>query len=387
VEAKPQLHHATGHYLLDALDGFLIAAIQEVEELRSSEVDPSTLEQELARLWKNTYAYASAQAEEHLQRIWITRGRSIKVHYPDRTQRRRIYKTSLTPRSATVLLAIADEVKSLLAPGADYMLWDQENRFAYVRKVISALSQVTAFEVSTNLGRRRNFTDWPKLLRWWLAKSTLPTQPTAQEITTWYDFVAKNFIYKGAWGLGSIIGLLMDNVLEGGPVRALELEDWPRSGMPWSAFWLKELITWGTLEPVAAFLLARGDAIDRPQAELDASEYYLQLPAGTNPNDALDPRRIGDWVSRRASTSTRGQGLETLNLAATLVRPASEFLDETLTVTPLDSADGLLWIDPAGHLVASTQKPKDWPMATSSFGFDLRVDDALIVGEAYRPYI
>src|SRR6266566_7727529 len=26
------------------------------------------------------------------------------------------------------------------------------------------------------------------------------------------------------------------------------------------AFWLKELFTWGTLEPVAAFLLARGDA-------------------------------------------------------------------------------------------------------------------------------
>lgn len=72
---------------------------------------------------------------------------------------------------------------------------------------------------------------------------------------------------QSVWGLGSVLGLMLDLVGDEGPTRALEIDDWPRSGMPWTAFWLKELLLWGTLEPMAAFLLARGDAIDRPSAE------------------------------------------------------------------------------------------------------------------------
>src|SRR6185295_8515426 len=84
------------------------------------------------------------------------------------------------------------------------------------------------------------------------------------------------------------------------PVRALEMDDWPRSGLPWIAFWLKELLLWGTLEPVAAFLLARGDAIDRPSAEEAARAYYEQLPDDTIANEALDPRRIREWMTQQA---------------------------------------------------------------------------------------
>ena len=55
----------------------------------------------------------------------------------------------------------------------------------------------------------------------------------------------------------------MESLEDQGPIRPLELDDWPRSGLPWIAFWIKEIITWGTLDPVAAYLLARGDAVDR----------------------------------------------------------------------------------------------------------------------------
>ena len=130
------------------------------------------------------------------------------------------------------------------------------------------------------------------LLRWWLAKATLPIQPELNKITIWFDFVAKNFIYRGAWGLGSVIGLLMDGAEGEEPIRALEIDDWPRTGLPWIAFWMKELITWGTLDPVAAFLLARGDAIDRPLAEADARAYYQEVQENMQGNDVLDPRRI-----------------------------------------------------------------------------------------------
>jgi len=43
--------------LLDSLDGFLIAAIHEVEELLHSEVSPESLEPELIRIWQSTYAF------------------------------------------------------------------------------------------------------------------------------------------------------------------------------------------------------------------------------------------------------------------------------------------------------------------------------------------
>src|SRR3546814_8661793 len=71
------------------------------------------------------------------------------------------------------------------------------------------------------------------LLRWWLAKSTLARQPRPNEVTNWYAFAANNFIYRGTWGLGSVIGLLLDTTDDGQPIRALGIADWPLSGLPW----------------------------------------------------------------------------------------------------------------------------------------------------------
>src|SRR3546814_9201470 len=131
-----------------------------------------------------------------------------------------------------------------------------------------------------------------------------PTRSTRTDTTlslndalpSWYAFVANNFIYRGTWGLGSVIGLLLDTTDDGQPIRALEIADWPLSGLPWIGFWLKELISLGTLDPVAAFLLARGDAVYRPQAELDAKAYYEGRPAGEDANTLLYPRTIREWV-------------------------------------------------------------------------------------------
>src|SRR3546814_19902881 len=58
----------------------------------------------LAKIWRRTYAHAASHGEAHLATIWLARGRAIKAQYPDADQRRRLYKTSLTPRSAKLLL-------------------------------------------------------------------------------------------------------------------------------------------------------------------------------------------------------------------------------------------------------------------------------------------
>ncbi len=167
---------------LDSLDAFLIAAIQEVEELQHAELAHDQIEAELTAIWRRTYAFAAAQEETRLAGIWLARGRAIKAQYPDAAQRRRIYKTSLSPRSATKLLDLAEAVRVALQEGAAYARWAPEQRFTFIRNILALLSQVPTFEIATVLGRCKDFQDWPKLLRWWLAKTTLPDQPAPKEI-------------------------------------------------------------------------------------------------------------------------------------------------------------------------------------------------------------
>jgi hypothetical protein len=242
VEIESDDDEGLAEQYVDSLDSFLIAAIQEVEELRDGEVAPTDIEQTLLRIWRHTYAFASAVNEEALRSIWLRRGSAIKTHYPNAAQRREIYRTSLPPASARALIVGVQAIRQKLIEGNDYATHSTEARFTFITEVLALLSNIRPFAIGTNLGRRRNFRDWRRILRWWLAKGTLAAQPEPGQITIWYDFVATNFIYRGVWGVGSALGLLLDLAPDGQPVRAMQIDDWPRSGLPWIAFWLKELM-------------------------------------------------------------------------------------------------------------------------------------------------
>lgn len=381
VEAA-DIGSAADNYL-DSLDAFLIATIHEIEELRRGELRPDEIEDELGAIWRRTYAFAAGRDEAQLARVWLARGRAVKTHYPDPLQRRRIYRSSLPPRSARYLIELIEILRERLRNGVDYARWGAEERFTFVQDILALLSQVPSFRVGTILGRRRNFLEWPIILRWWLAKGTLANQPAPGEITNWYDFVAKNFIYRGTWGIGSILALLLD-VEEGQqPIRALEIDDWPRSELPWIAFWMKELITWGTLDPVAAYLLARADAIDRPHAEADARRYYEALPKDLSPNDELDPRRIRDWIGAQSPGLDEAAGAAAFRIEAVLVRQLADYASPRLSVAPIEVDDGLIWIDPAGYIVARTDRPGEWLDEPEAFEFELDIPAARITGNAY----
>lgn len=373
--------------LLDTLDGLLIAAVHEIEQLRTKDLSPSELEGELLVLWQRTYAFVAAEKESELARTWLERGRAILHLYPDSYLRRQLYKTSLPPRSGGMLLSRARDIRRALQAGSNYASLDTEAQFIFVRDIIARLSEIPAFRISTKFGRKRKpFENWEELLRWWLCKKTLKNQPSPSELGTWFAYVSDNFIYRGNWGLGAIIGILLDRGDGDGPVDALTIDDWPRSGLPWIAFWLKELLNWGTLDPVAAFLLARGNAINRQRAEQEARDYYYSLDVHIDPNDMHDPRRIRDWVQRRSGTTERFEAIADLILSTTLERPAEAYLLRTLTVFPVVTDLAIRWIDPAGYLVATSTLTSEWPPEPSDFEFELSVDPGIITGKPYRPF-
>lgn len=374
--------------LLDTLDGLLIAAVQEIEQLRDTGLSIVDFEAELISLWRRTYAYVAADEEDRLAQTWLGRGRAITSLYPDPVRRRQLYKTSLPPRSGSILLDRVEVIRALLQAGGDYADRTADEQFQFICSVIARLSEVPAFRISTKLGRmRKPFTEWEMLLRWWLFKSSLSRQPKPKELGSWFAFVADNFIYRGNWGLGSLVGVLMDRGDAGGPVDALTMDDWPRSGLPWIGFWLKELVNWGTLDPVAAFLLARGNAKDRLQAEADAGDYYAQLDEGSDPNDKLDPRRIRNWLEARREPAPRRASAAEIEFEVRLERPSHDYHAKTLSVLPLEDVGRLRWIDPAGYIVAHCAKPKDWDDLHLRYRFELTVDTRKVLGEPYLPHL
>jgi hypothetical protein len=313
----------------------------------------------------------------------MVRGNAIPRLYPDPIIRRRIFKSSLSPLTAAALFDLQDRIREMLVGGAPYGDWNSEERFTFIRDVVGLLSHVPSFSMADRLGRRRNV-DWSPILRWWLAKETLPEHPTPAQVPDWYDYVAKNFIYRAAWALGSSLSALFDESEAAGTgIFPLELDDWPKSGLPWIAFWVKELLNWGSLDPVAVFLLSRGEVVDRRSAEAVAAMYYQEVDPALDANARLDPRRIRNWVDVRAARVPLRPVLRTFQIEAELARPAGEFARESLTVLPVTMNDRLIWIDPAGHQVASSLRPDDWPEASTSYSFTLVVASGRISGEAY----
>lgn len=371
---------------LDSLDAFLIASIHELEELQNAEIAAADMEQQLLRIWRRSYAFAAAHDEERLRRIWLARGRVLNDRYPDRALRRQIYRSSLTPRSAVILAARVQAIRDRLIQGSGYASFGIEERLTFVADVVEMIAEVPSFGLSRKLGRNNAFDEWRGVLRWWLAKQTLDRQPTPKQVADWYKFTSQNFIYRGAWGLGSLLSLLLDAQDGGPPIAAIELDDWPRSGLPWIAFWLKELLTWGTLEPVAAYLLARGDATDRVQAERDALAYYEQLPNGLDDNERLDPRRVRTWLNERAGAEQRPQAQPALAFDVALRRDRNSYIRQELHVMHVNTNAGLSWIDPAGHEVATSARPREWPDAPERYQFVLDVPSSRVSGTVYQPH-
>ncbi|WP_298914810.1 DEAD/DEAH box helicase [uncultured Nostoc sp.] len=261
---------------LDALDNVLLAAIVEIEQMSAREMEPNELEEKLRRIWRQTYAYYASQRQAELQELFVRRGKALKISiYTNYTERRQLYKTSLPPRSGIQLLRHYRTIRDHLETGGNYLSRQEADKFAYIRDTAQHLSQVRHFRLNNVKGRGRGAeTSWEVILCWWLCHQRADRQPKETQISDWHKNTNDNFYYRFNWGLGSILALAIDEAFGEGALEPTSLENWPRIGLPWIVFWMKELIAWGTLDPVAAYLLARVDrVITRTQAEGEQRDF------------------------------------------------------------------------------------------------------------------
>lgn len=363
--------------LLDTLDGVLLSAVVELEQLTSTDVDIDTLEARLREIWQHTYAHFASLEEVQLSAIFLRRGRSlVRTIYPVRTQRRRIYRTGLTPVAGLKLIDIYGQLRTHLETGSDYADWPAGEKIEYIKEIVRQIAQVREFALSETL-------DWENVLLWWLSPRTASQLPTRTSISGWHNYVSQHFQYRFNWGLGSIVALAIDDAY-GGELRLPSLADWPLTGLPWIVFWLKELMVWGTLDPVAAFLLSHKLELTRSNAEETAQQYY-RLHQSSDANEQLNAITVRRWIdnlvrTRESVTSSRLPR----RMQAHLLRDFAAVPAHQWRVIPVERDHEIHWLDPAGFSLAKSERPENWePSLLHEDDFFLDPRQGMVISQPY----
>jgi superfamily II DNA/RNA helicase len=369
---------------LDSLDSILLSVIVEIEQLAAKDLSLNELEGQLQKIWQRTFACYASREQERLENLFIKRGKALKTEiYQDTSQRRRLYRTSLPPRDGNQLLNLYPKIKEQLAIGSDYAIWTVEQRFEYIQNVVSNLATLSKFRLEEPSGK----VSWNEILRWWLSPNTAAIKPTAKQISKWHSYISKNFTYRFNWGLGSVIALVIDEAF-GGELVESSLENWSQTGLPWIVFWIKELIVWGTLDTVAAYLLAKvEDVTTRKQAEELAQTYYQYISERElEPNEYLNAVKIKNWVEQSFSNVERHlptpkpPNLINVNLLIDFSKAPSK----NWRVVPVEIGNEIQWFDLAGISLAICQKPEKWqPDFLNTHDFTLDVENKVVSSKVY----
>lgn len=364
---------------LDVLDGILIANL---EESASRLENPSIEEVDelLAQAWSQTFARYSAADEERLRETYLRRGRAVfATVYPDAGDRRRYYKASLPPRDGTRLFDLLPRAVEHLSRGEEYPSWESVDRFKYVEEMIELVGEMPRFALPPQVGSGK--TPWRVVLEWWLLPDA-ESQPTPNQVADWHSFVGNHFSYQFNWALGALVSLITEDAGEG----MLSPEDWGETGMPWIVIWIKEMVMWGTLEPVASYLLARGLATTRAEAEERALDYYAFRNEEDGGAPLLHPEAVRNWASSEVASQSKEAGErppDRIDVALEHDLNASQ-LKRSWRVLPVARNDQISWTDPAGYVLASCASPPKWRNRYSqSFDFFLEPQSGQVVSREF----
>lgn len=356
---------------LDSLDLFLVSAVEEAEELQGRSLQGIDLEAQLKHLWSRTYAAYAAQDVAWLERVFVTRGNAIPTKiYPKREERRLLYRLGLPPGRGLSFLDLAAEIEAILRNGLDYAARSQSDQYRFVESVAALVQTNGAFPFRSTADL-----PWQTVLQWWL-RAGGGKSPDASEVCEWLDAATHNFEYRLGTAVGAATAGIWDR-LGGGVLTVPTLDEWRSvTDLPWVSFWLRELLAWGTLDPVVAFLMAMGRTTTRLEAEQRVAEYYKWHNAkypGDSPDGSLHPMRLKTWDAEVFPRKDRAVGDTMRVIAAKPIRDIQQGNKARFPVIPLPHDNKLLWLDAAGFLLAESAPSADW-LSVKLHEFDFTFD-------------
>ena len=138
------------------------------------------------------------------------------------------------------------------------------------------------------------------------------------------------------------------------------MERWQGADLPWAIIWIKDLISWGVFDPVAAFLLSQKKVLTRQDATEMAKEYWAQVDI--NEGDLLlDPRKVKRWFDN--GTDPRKVPISGYADFSISIKPLADINNlptTTWRVLPVVSDNCIKWYDVAGYPLGKSNIPKKW---------------------------
>lgn len=338
---------------LDSVDLVLLAAIQEIEALRSAPLAPAELEAHLKRVWSCSFARFASAEQERLGGFFVKRGSILPERmYPDAARRRELYRLGLPPRQGAAFLKTAARIEEQLRTLDVFPRWTPEERFAFVRGLGDLVQETPGFRFRTT-----GIADWSEVLRWWLQVPGA-RHPRADEVQSWLRMATGDFEYRLGTAIGTVLSSIWNRV-RGDALEVPNLEEWrAATGLPWSAIWIRELLAWGTLEPLVAYLMATNRAATRLEGQTRLPEYIAWLEArdGTLIEaDVYHPQRLHEWADvHHPQRVLKAEIPSTIAAVAIGEFPPSA---PACPVVSLVNDDRVNWLDPAGYVLAHSRQP------------------------------
>ena len=344
---------ANAEEALDSVDLVLLAAIQEVETLRGAPLSPAELEMHLKRVWSCSFARFASAEQERLGGFFVKRGSVLcETIYPDVVRRRELYRLGLPPRQGATFLTTAARIEEQLRALDAFPRWTPEERFTFIKGLGDMVQESPGFRFrTTGIG------DWTEVLRWWL-QSPGARQPRADEVQSWLRMATGDFEYRLGTAIGTALSAIWNRV-RGTAIEVPSLDEWrAATGLPWAAIWIRELLSWGTLEPLTAYLMATNRAETRLEGHVRLSEFLAWLDARNGTlieADTYHPQRFHEWAEEVRPRRVR-EAESPSTIAAIAVGNFPQH-SSAYPVVSLVKDDHVSWLDPAGYVLAHSRQP------------------------------
>lgn len=346
---------------VDELDGVLLSALEEIERLRTEELEGASAEAALVDLWRRSFSAYAATQEDWLEKAFVKRGQGILDHvYPDRDERARLYQYGFTPYVGRRFEAIAPDILEIIKAADDYGTAEPLDRLALFEQLGELLTDDRGFgfRVRQTETDREILENWTDVLKWWLqAPDAIGPEPA--KLRAWQRFVSDNIEFR----LGVAVGAVVARAWSDGAADAIEsptLDAWKQTtGLPWFGFWLRELVRWGTLDPFVAFCLSQGLARTREEGGARRAEFEEWLRGeydDVEPEDLIDPQFFLAW--QRSLQEIDDAVSPAVRASAQLVGTTGE--RGVYRVIPVKRGQRVNWLDAAGYVLARSRQ-EDMP--------------------------